>query len=87
MSPRIVVISPPTMTSVPVAGPYSGAAAGPCAAPSPGADPGGKRDEGPHRYPGGGTFGPGTDEYKADIQSWLGLANAYIDLGCWRGFT
>jgi|JRHI01.1.fsa_nt_gi opacity protein-like surface antigen len=37
-------------------------------------------------YPGRG-FPPGTDEYKADIQSWLGLANAYIDLGCWRGFT
>ncbi len=32
-------------------------------------------------------FGGGTDEYTADIQSWLGLANAYIDLGCWRGFT
>jgi len=44
------------------------------------------------RYPGGngtfnvdsnaadGTFAPGTNEYTADIQSWVGLANAYIDL-------
>ena len=29
----------------------------------------------------------GTNEYTADIKSWLGLANAYIDLGYWRGFT
>jgi hypothetical protein len=27
-----------------------------------------------------GTFAPGTNEYTADIQSWVGLANAYIDL-------
>jgi len=41
------------------------------------------------RYPGAdGTFrspqpglNPGTNEYTADIQSWLGLANAYIDMG------
>ena len=45
------------------------------------------------RYPGGngsfsvesndadGTFPPGTNEYTADIESWVGLANAYIDLG------
>ena len=45
------------------------------------------------RYPGGngtfnragndadGTFLPGTNEYTADIESWVGLANAYIDLG------
>lgn len=45
------------------------------------------------RYPGGdgtfsrinndnaGLFLPGTNEYTADIESWLGLANAYIDLG------
>ncbi len=28
-----------------------------------------------------------TNEYTADIQSWLGLANAYIDMGNWCGFT
>jgi opacity protein-like surface antigen len=27
-----------------------------------------------------GTFAPGTNEYTADIQSWVGVANAYIDL-------
>lgn len=27
-----------------------------------------------------GTFLPGTNEYTADIESWVGLANAYIDL-------
>lgn len=44
------------------------------------------------RFPGGngtfsvasndadGTFLPGTNEYTADIESWVGLANAYIDL-------
>jgi len=44
------------------------------------------------RYPGGngtfsrasndvdGTFFPGTNEYTADIESWVGLANAYVDL-------
>jgi opacity protein-like surface antigen len=44
------------------------------------------------RYPGGngtfnvnsnraaGTFLPGTNEYTADIESWVGLANAYVDL-------
>ncbi|MGK2922301.1 MAG: outer membrane protein, partial [Methyloceanibacter sp.] len=44
------------------------------------------------RYPGGngsfsvasndadGLFLPGTNEYTADIESWVGLANAYIDL-------
>ena len=42
---------------------------------------------GQDKYPGGGDFTAGTNEYTADIQSWLGLANAYIDLGCWRGFT
>jgi len=47
---------------------------------------------GQDRYPGGNgtfnvdsnaadhTFLPGTNEYTADIQSWVGLANAYIDL-------
>ena len=34
---------------------------------------------------GGGT--PGTNEYTADIKSWLGLGNAYIDMGNWCGFT
>lgn len=29
----------------------------------------------------------GTNEYTADIESWLGLVNAYIDLGTWRGVT
>jgi len=28
-----------------------------------------------------------TNEYTADIKSWLGLANAYIDMGNWCGFT
>jgi opacity protein-like surface antigen len=32
-------------------------------------------------------FGAGTNEYTADFQSWLGLANAYIDMGNWCGFT
>ncbi|MBL8846692.1 MAG: porin family protein [Hyphomicrobium zavarzinii] len=31
--------------------------------------------------------GCGTNEYTADIESWLGLVNAYIDLGTWRGIT
>jgi opacity protein-like surface antigen len=35
---------------------------------------------------GANPFG-GTNEYTADIQSWLGLANAYIDMGNWCGFT
>jgi len=38
---------------------------------------------------GGFTFGDGagTDEYKADIESWVGLANAYVDLGTWHCVT
>lgn len=32
------------------------------------------------------TFGY-TNEFTADIQSWVGLANAYIDLTTWRGLT
>lgn len=28
-----------------------------------------------------------TNEYTADIESWVGLANAYIDLVTWRGVT
>jgi opacity protein-like surface antigen len=38
-------------------------------------------------FPGGTTFPGGTNEYQADITSWLGLANAYIDMGNWCGFT
>ncbi|WP_439544378.1 outer membrane protein [Hyphomicrobium sp.] len=29
----------------------------------------------------------GTNEYTADLESWLGLVNAYIDLGTFRGIT
>jgi opacity protein-like surface antigen len=38
-------------------------------------------------YPaiGGGTAG--TNEYTADVSSWLGLANAYWDIATWCGFT
>jgi opacity protein-like surface antigen len=51
------------------------------------------------RYPGGngtfsrasndidGTFFPGTNEYTADIESWVGLANAYVDLGTYLCIT
>jgi opacity protein-like surface antigen len=31
--------------------------------------------------------GAGTDEYTADIESWVGLANMYIDLGTWHCVT
>jgi opacity protein-like surface antigen len=35
-----------------------------------------------------GDFGTGgTDEYTADIQSWVGLANMYIDIGTWHCIT
>ncbi len=34
-----------------------------------------------------GNFNPGTNEYTADIQSWVGLANAYIDLGTYHCVT
>lgn len=34
-----------------------------------------------------GAFNPGTNEYTADIESWLGLANAYIDLGTYHCVT
>ncbi len=37
--------------------------------------------------PGIGIVPAGTNEYQADIRSWLGLANAYIDMGNWCGFT
>ena len=51
------------------------------------------------RFPGGngsfsiasnaadGAFLPGTNEYTADIESWVGLANAYIDLGTYFCIT
>lgn len=32
-------------------------------------------------------FLPGTNEYTADIESWVGLANAYIDLGTYMCIT
>jgi opacity protein-like surface antigen len=38
-------------------------------------------------YPGGAGFTAGTNEYTADIKSWLGLANAYWDIITWCGFT
>ena len=34
-----------------------------------------------------GVFNPGTNEYTADIESWIGLANAYVDLGTWACIT
>ena len=34
-----------------------------------------------------GAFLPGTNEYTADIQSWVGLANAYLDLGTYHCVT
>lgn len=34
--------------------------------------------------PGGGC---GSNEHTADLESWLGLVNAYIDIGTWRGVT
>jgi opacity protein-like surface antigen len=36
---------------------------------------------------GPGEFNPGTNEYTADIQSWLGLANAYVNLGTYHCLT
>jgi opacity protein-like surface antigen len=42
---------------------------------------------GADRYPGGFGFIPGTNEYTADVKSWLGLANAYWDIVNWCGFT
>ena len=32
-------------------------------------------------------IGWGTDEYRATLSSWVGLANLYFDLGTWYGFT
>jgi opacity protein-like surface antigen len=34
-----------------------------------------------------GAFLPGTNEYTADIESWVGLANMYIDLGTYMCIT
>jgi len=31
--------------------------------------------------------GCGSNEHQADLESWLGLFNAYIDIGTWRGIT
>jgi opacity protein-like surface antigen len=31
--------------------------------------------------------GGGTNDFTADMESWVGLANAYIDIGTWRGIT
>jgi opacity protein-like surface antigen len=44
------------------------------------------------RYSGaGGSFSPelggGTNEYTADIESWVGLFNTYVDLGTWHCVT
>jgi len=35
----------------------------------------------------GAPAGAATNEYTADLKSWLGLVNAYIDMGTWCGFT
>ena len=32
-------------------------------------------------------FGSGSNQYTADIESWVGLANAYVDLGTWWCLT
>jgi opacity protein-like surface antigen len=42
------------------------------------------------KYPGlnpNSFVGGGTNEYTADIESWVGLANAYIDIGTWHCIT
>jgi opacity protein-like surface antigen len=33
------------------------------------------------------TPAPGTDEYNGHLSSWVGLVNAYVDLGTWDCFT
>jgi opacity protein-like surface antigen len=38
-------------------------------------------------YPGAFGFTGGTNEWTADIESWVGLANLYIDLGTWHCVT
>ena len=40
-----------------------------------------------YQYAGGCPANCGTNEYTADLESWLGLFNAYIDLGTFRGLT
>ncbi|MCC7250988.1 outer membrane beta-barrel protein [Hyphomicrobium sp.] len=40
-----------------------------------------------YRPPCGGPGDCGSNEYTADLESWLGLFNAYVDLGTWRGVT
>jgi opacity protein-like surface antigen len=42
---------------------------------------------GDDQYAATGGGAAGVNEYQADIKSWLGLANAYIDMGNWCGFT
>jgi opacity protein-like surface antigen len=36
---------------------------------------------------GGPGAGCGTNEFTADIEGWVGLLNAYVDLGAWCGIT
>ena len=43
--------------------------------------------DGTFDYSGPGPGGPGTNEYTADIESWVGLFNTYIDLGTWHCVT
>jgi Opacity protein and related surface antigens len=38
-------------------------------------------------YPGGVGFPPGANEFTADIESWVGLANLYVDIKSWHGIT
>jgi opacity protein-like surface antigen len=38
-------------------------------------------------YHGYGTYPGGADEYSARKTEWVGLANAYVDLGTWNGLT
>src|SRR5262245_7412997 len=38
-------------------------------------------------YPGGFAYDAGTNEWTADIESWVGLFNTYIDLGTWHCVT
>jgi opacity protein-like surface antigen len=38
-------------------------------------------------YPGGSGFTGGANEWTADIESWVGLFNTYIDIGTWHCVT
>jgi opacity protein-like surface antigen len=38
-------------------------------------------------YHGYGTYPGGSDEYRARKKEWVGLLNAYVDLGTWRSVT